>query len=62
MMKTNIDIRNYAKENGVFLYVIAEELGMNDGNFSRYLRKELSAEEKERIFAIVDRLKVKKDA
>lgn len=54
-MKNN-DIRKAAKVAGVFLWQIAEELGMTDGNFSRRLRKELPAVEKEKIFAIIERL------
>lgn len=54
-MKNN-DIRKAAKIAGVFLWQIAEELGVNDGNFSRKLRKELPTAEKEKIFAIIERL------
>lgn len=54
-MKNN-DIRKAAKIAGVFLWQVAAELGMNDGNFSRKLRKELPAAEKEKIFAIIEQL------
>lgn len=54
-MKNN-DIRKAAKIAGVFLWQIAAELGMNDGNFSRKLRKELPSAEKEKILAIIERL------
>lgn len=54
-MKNN-DIRKAARVAGVFLWQIAEELGMTDGNFSRRLRKELPGAEKEKIFAIIERL------
>ena len=52
----NKEIRTYAKEKGVKLWQIAAELGINDGNFSRKLRKELPAEQKEKIMQIIDRL------
>lgn len=52
----NQDIRNKAAGNGVRLWQIAEELGIADGNFSRRLRRELPQEDKERIFAIIDKL------
>ena len=52
----NKDIRQAATNAGVKLWQIAAELGMNDGNFSRKLRKELSAAEKERILSIIDEL------
>ena len=49
----NTDIREAAAAAGVKLWQIAEKLNINDGNFSRKLRREFSAEEKERIFAII---------
>lgn len=52
----NKDIREAAKEAGVFLWQVAAEYGVNDGNFSRKLRKELPDEEKRKILAIIDRL------
>ena len=55
-MKANMDIRDAAKRAGVFLWEIAGEIGINDGNFSRRLRKELPPEEKEKILAAIDRL------
>lgn len=54
--RMNEDIRDAARMAGVHLWQIAEELGVNDGNFSRKLRKELSAEEKSNIYAIIARL------
>lgn len=54
-MKNN-DIKEAAKQAGVRLWQVAEAYGMNDGNFSRKLRKELPQEEKEKILAIIDRL------
>ena len=50
----NSDIRDRAKAAGVKLWQIAEKLGLNDGNFSRRLRRELPDDEKSRIFAIID--------
>ena len=38
------------------LWQIADELGINDGNFSRKLRKELPADEKAKIYAIIAQL------
>lgn len=52
----NIDIRLYASRRGVRLWEIAERLEMQDSNFSRKLRKELPAEEKERIKVIIDEI------
>ena len=52
----NKDIREYAKSHGIKLWQIAAELNMNDGNFSRKLRYELSDEAKQQIFKIIDAL------
>ena len=52
----NKDIREHAKECGVRLWQIASALGINDGNFSRKLRQELTHDEKLKILAIIDRL------
>lgn len=52
----NKDIRLAAKEAGVYLWQISAEYGVNDSNFSRKLRQELPAAEKEKIFAIIERL------
>ena len=53
----NKDIRTEATNSGVKLWQIAEKLGINDGNFSRKLRKELSPEEKAKIREIIAELK-----
>lgn len=53
----NMDIRQEAKTAGIKLWQIAEGLGINDGNFSRRLRKELPEQEKARIRTIINDLK-----
>lgn len=57
----NKDIREAAKQAGVCLWEIAERLGMNDGNFSRKLRKELSGQEKEKIMEIINEVAKEKE-
>jgi len=52
----NLDIREAAKVAGINLWEIAEKLKLNDSNFSRRLRKELSEEEKGQIFKIIKEL------
>lgn len=52
----NKDIREAAKRAGVCLWEVAERLGINDGNFSRKLRKELSSQEREKIMEIINEL------
>lgn len=57
MSKTaNMDIREAAKRAGICLWQVAEKIGINDGNFSRKLRKELLPQEKENILTIIDTL------
>ena len=48
------DLKCYAHKQGVKFWEIAERLGVNDGNFSRLLRKELSEEKKAEIKNIID--------
>ena len=59
MKRANLDIIQEAKEAGVKLWQIAERFngGMNDSNFSRKLRHELSPEEKTKIRSIIAELK-----
>ena len=52
----NQEIREKVRENGLFLWQVAEEYGVNDGNFSRKLRKELPEEEKKKILTIIEAL------
>ena len=52
----NQEIRSAAKNAGVCLWQKAEILGMNDGNFSRKLRRELPQEERVKILGIIDQL------
>lgn len=59
-MTANQDIRTAAKQNGVFLWEIAEKLDVMDSNFSRKLRRELSDDEKQRIFSLIDNIAAEK--
>lgn len=52
----NKDIRDYARIKDVRLWKIAEKLNMQDSNFSKLLRKELTEEKKEKIILIIDEL------
>lgn len=56
----NKHIRDAAKSAGVRLWEIADRMGMNDGNFSRKLRRELSPQEQENIMGIIDDLAAEK--
>lgn len=52
----NRDVRVAAITAGVPLWKVAEKLGIADTSLSRKLRRELSPEEKERIFGIIESL------
>lgn len=54
-MANNI-IRTRAKETGIKLWQIADKLGINDGNLSRKLRKELPEAEQTKILNIINEL------
>ena len=56
MKRTNEDIRRAIGANGLRQWEVAEAIGMNDGNFSRKLRKELPTKEKERILKVIEEL------
>lgn len=53
---TNQEIRQTAKKSGVKLWQIADKLGINDGNFSRKLRHELTESERVNILNIIAEL------
>ena len=55
----NQDIRRLIFETNIPMWKIAKEYGCTDSTFSRKLRFELSQEEKEKIIAIIDKLKQK---
>lgn len=52
----NKDIREAIEAAGVRYWQVANELGIADSTFSRKLRRELHADEKEKIFSIIERL------
>ena len=56
----NAEIREEIKTSGLYYWEVAEEYGLNDGNFSRLLRKELSEEKKEKIKMIIAKLRKQK--
>lgn len=55
-MTANNEIKAMAKSKKVCLWEIAEKIGMADTSFSRKLRRELSAEEKKKIFSLIDEI------
>lgn len=57
MVKRNTEIRAAAKSAGVFLYEIAEKLGVSEPTFNRYLRKELPEDLKANAFTAIEEIK-----
>lgn len=55
-MKANKDIRDKAKAYGVYLYEIARKFGVSDAYFSRWLRKEFTAEKKEQALQYIEEI------
>ncbi len=56
MDKANNDVREYAKNHGVYLWEVAQKCGLNDGNFSRKLRVELPLDKKMKIYGIINQI------
>ena len=52
----NVDVRRAAAGNGVRLWQVADALGIADAQLSRKLRKELPDDEKQKIFAIIQKI------
>ena len=59
-MNSNLDIRMYAFQNNVRMYEIANKLGIHYATLNNKLRKELSTEEKRKIFDVIDEIKLEK--
>lgn len=60
MAGTNREIKQAAKEAGVFQYEIAEKLNIQESAFSRKLRRELPDQEKKEILEIIRTLAAEK--
>lgn len=57
IIRRNLDVRSAAKNAGVFLYEIAEKLGVSEPTFIRYLRKELSDSMKAKVLVAIEEIK-----
>ena len=62
MIKHNNDIRTKARENGVYLYEIAEKLNISEPTFNRWLRKELSEDLKQKALAAIELIREEHEA
>lgn len=57
----NTDIRTAAKNAGIFLYQIASAMGISEPTMTRKLRFELSNDEKQTIFNVINHIHAKSD-
>ena len=62
MIKHNNDIRTKAREDGVYLYEIAEKLNVSEPTFNRWLRKELSENLKQKALAAIEEIREEHEA
>lgn len=53
---TKAEIKQLAKKAGVYMWQIAEKLGINDSNFSRKLRRPLSETDTAKVLAAIEQL------
>lgn len=53
-MQKNNSIREYAKKRGVFMYQIADFLGIGEATINRWLRNELDSDKKNLIINAID--------
>ena len=62
MIKHNNDIRTKAREDGVYLYEIAEKMNVSEPTFNRWLRKELSEDLKQKALAAIEEIREEHEA
>lgn len=55
-MRKNVLVREIAAKRGVKLWQIAYALGISDATFSRKIRQEFSAEEREKILGLIEKI------
>ena len=55
-MRNNQDIRKHARSRGVFLYEVADSLGISEPTMTRWLRGKLTTERKADILNAIDRV------
>ncbi len=53
----NKDIRKSIKDVELKYWQVADKYGLSDGNFSRLLRRELSLEQKQKVFEAIEATK-----
>ncbi len=61
-MTANQEIKQAARNAGIYLWEVAEAYGCVDTTFSRKLRRELPQSEKDRILSIIEQLRAAQEA
>lgn len=56
MDKSNLEIRNKLKNEGITQWLLAEKMGIGEMTLLRKLRRELPKEEKQKIFEIINEI------
>lgn len=59
-MKKNVEVRKMAQQSKVYLYEIADALGVSKPTFNRWLRKEMTEERKSEIFNAIEKIAIQK--
>ena len=62
MIKKNADIRKAAKESGVYLWEIADKLGVSEPTLNRWLRKEMPESQKAKFYSTIEQVKLEHQA
>lgn len=61
MSEVNNAVRQAAKEKGVFLWQIADKLGVSEMTLLRRLRHELPQDQQAEVFAAIEKICAEKD-
>ena len=61
-MQKNTELREAAKKSGVKLWEIAQELGIDNCNFSKKLRNEFAQKDKDHVLDLIEKLKIEKES
>lgn len=57
MPKCNLEIRQQIKDSGLPFWYVADQLGVADTTFSKWLRKELPEDKKAAILQVIEQAK-----
>lgn len=60
-MKPNEKIRKMIRQSGFCSWQVADKMGVHENTFYRWLRKELSEEDKKRIYQALEELGAEKE-